>query len=150
MYREVVESTVIHELVHAFDQCTAKINWKNLKHHACTEIRASNMSGECGMMIEWMRGNFKFGGHKKECVKRRSSLSVASNPFLGSPSNSREEKIIMAREVVETVFDECYADTHPLPCDLGILKKGMMKRDLELKHSEDKIKQQLKNDSSNS
>lgn len=34
-----VKQTLLHELVHAYDQCRAKVNWKSCYHIACTEVR---------------------------------------------------------------------------------------------------------------
>ncbi len=38
-----VRSTVIHELIHAYDDCQAKarggLNWNDCQQHACTEVR---------------------------------------------------------------------------------------------------------------
>ena len=42
--------------VHAFDDCRAKVDWSNCVHHACSEIRAANLSGDCSFMQEMMRG----------------------------------------------------------------------------------------------
>jgi mitochondrial inner membrane protease ATP23 len=33
-----VAQTLAHELVHAYDQCRAKINWRSCYHYACTEV----------------------------------------------------------------------------------------------------------------
>ena len=76
-----VEQTLVHELVHAFDQCRAKVTWENLLHHACTEVRASALSGECDLVEEVNRGIMrKIGGQGEACVRRRAELSVAMNP----------------------------------------------------------------------
>ena len=34
-----MEHTLVHELVHMYDQCTFKVDWDNLRHHACSEVR---------------------------------------------------------------------------------------------------------------
>lgn len=34
-----MEDTLAHELVHAFDHCRFKVDWGNLRHHACSEVR---------------------------------------------------------------------------------------------------------------
>ena len=34
-----MESTMTHELIHMFDQCRFKVDWGNLRHHACSEVR---------------------------------------------------------------------------------------------------------------
>ena len=40
-----VDRTIIHELVHAYDHCRAKVDWLNCYHHACSEVRAAHLSG---------------------------------------------------------------------------------------------------------
>ncbi|KAL0952193.1 hypothetical protein HGRIS_008803 [Hohenbuehelia grisea] len=47
-----MENTLVHELVHMYDHCRFKVDWNDLRHHACSEA----------------------------CVRRRAVLSVASNP----------------------------------------------------------------------
>lgn len=34
-----MEDTLAHELIHAFDHCRFKVDWGNLRHHACSEVR---------------------------------------------------------------------------------------------------------------
>ena len=33
-----MEHTLVHELVHMYDQCMFKVDWNNLRHHACSEV----------------------------------------------------------------------------------------------------------------
>jgi inner membrane protease ATP23 len=33
-----VEDTLAHEMLHAFDHCRFKVDWNNLRHHACSEV----------------------------------------------------------------------------------------------------------------
>jgi inner membrane protease ATP23 len=101
---EHVERTVLHELVHAYDTCRAKVDCNDCRHLACTEIRAALLSGDCDMFNEWRRRNFAFKGQGVACVKRRAELSVAAHP------NCAGEK---AKQVIEEVFDVCYNDTAP-------------------------------------
>ncbi|CAM9250978.1 unnamed protein product [Sphacelaria rigidula] len=103
MSQKMVNHTLAHELIHAFDQCRIKINWDNCLHHACSEVRASNTSGECNMMEEWKRGNIKWANGQQSCVKRRAELSLKMNPKCAD----------RAREYVETAFESCYEDTEP-------------------------------------
>lgn len=99
-----VEETLVHELVHAFDYCRAHVDFHNGLHLACTEVRAANLSGECRLWKEMMRGYLGFVGHHRECVRRRAIKSVrAACP----PPNCRPD------EAVETVFESCFADTQP-------------------------------------
>lgn len=103
---ETFQHTVIHELVHAYDICRVKsFDSKNVSYHACTEIRASSLSGECSLLHEMWRGKFQFQGGHRDCVKRRATKSVAMNPYAGDK----------AHEIVEKVFENCYNDHAPFP-----------------------------------
>jgi len=98
-----------HELVHAYDHLRFDIDWKtNLKHFACTEIRASNLSGECRPWVEWwVRGQWgKVTRQHQECVRRRAAISVSGHPKC-------EGGLEGARKIVDSVFDSCYMDTRP-------------------------------------
>ena len=33
-----MEHTLVHELVHMYDNCKFRVDWKNLRHHACSEV----------------------------------------------------------------------------------------------------------------
>ncbi|KAI8842320.1 peptidase M76 [Chytriomyces cf. hyalinus JEL632] len=106
--REILEDTLTHELVHAYDWCT--MNWllSDLRHQACSEIRAGLISGDCRMAMELMRGRLpsKFGAKRiAECVKRRAVLSL-----LGNPSCSGREE---ASAIVDKVYSSCSKDTSP-------------------------------------
>lgn len=101
--KESFEHTVIHELVHAYDQCRAKIDWKNCLHHACTEVRASAISGECTLLHEIFRGNTKIRNGHQDCVRRRAEKSVAMNSYCKD----------IAADAVDVVFKQCYSDKSP-------------------------------------
>ncbi|CDR40448.1 CYFA0S05e00628g1_1 [Cyberlindnera fabianii] len=101
-----LEDTLSHELMHAYDDAKFKVDWLNLKHHACSEIRASSLSGECRIMNQLKRGGItKFGRGHQECVKRRAVLSVMANP------GCKDKE--MATAVVNEVWDSCFSDTRP-------------------------------------
>jgi len=93
-----------HELIHAYDLCRAEMDVTDCHHHACTEIRAANLSGDCNILREWKRLNYHILDHHKSCVRRRAIISVANNP--NCPG-------IAATKAVDKVFDQCYADTEP-------------------------------------
>ena len=38
IYKETFEHTIVHELVHAYDVCRAKIDCKDFFQPACTEV----------------------------------------------------------------------------------------------------------------
>ncbi|KAK9317393.1 peptidase M76 family-domain-containing protein [Lipomyces starkeyi] len=101
-----LEDTLAHELIHAYDEMKFHVDWTNLKHHACSEIRASNLSGECRMTNEiFRRGQIKVTRQHQECVRRRAVLSVMGNP------NCKDEE--MAKKAVAQVWDSCFKDTRP-------------------------------------
>ncbi|KAJ3981002.1 peptidase M76 family-domain-containing protein [Lentinula detonsa] len=109
--KQHVESTIAHELVHMFDECRFKVDWTNLRHHACSEIRANNLSGDCRWTRELRRGEgipgFGSGwtkGHQT-CIRRRAITSVAANP--ACPSLAHAER------AVNEVWESCFTDTRP-------------------------------------
>ena len=100
------EDTLAHELIHVYDYCRFKMNWLDLKHHACAEIRAASLSGDCRYTREFMRGfGGKFVKQHQECVRRRAVLSVSQNPNC----KTKED----AERAVDEVFEACFADTRP-------------------------------------
>ena len=38
MHQQHMEDTLTHELVHMYDHCKFKVDWSNLRHHACSEV----------------------------------------------------------------------------------------------------------------
>ncbi|CAO2820447.1 unnamed protein product [Amaranthus hypochondriacus] len=103
--QDEVNQVVIHELIHAYDDCTAKnMKWENCAHHACSEIRAGHLSGDCHFKRELLRGYMKMRGHEQDCVKRRVMRSLALNPFCSETA---------AKDAMEAVWDTCYNDTRP-------------------------------------
>ncbi|XP_004861215.1 mitochondrial inner membrane protease ATP23 homolog isoform X2 [Heterocephalus glaber] len=69
---------VTHELIHAFDHCRAHVNWfTNVRHLACSEVRAANLSGECSLVNEIFRLHFGLKRHHQPvptCLGHMSSL----------------------------------------------------------------------------
>ncbi|KAJ1418703.1 Peptidase M76, ATP23 [Sesbania bispinosa] len=52
-----VNQAVTRELIHAFDDCrAADLDWSDCAHHACSEIRAGHLSGDCHYKRELLRG----------------------------------------------------------------------------------------------
>ena len=101
--RQTLEDTLLHELIHAYDVCRAKIDFTQCLQHACTEVRASALSGECNFSREIRRGNFQIQKGYQNCVERRAIKSVTANPYCRN----------IAREAVESVFARCFSDTLP-------------------------------------
>ena len=42
-----MEQTLMHELVHMYDHCKFKVDWSNLRHHACSEVSISRHETRC-------------------------------------------------------------------------------------------------------
>ncbi|KJZ78950.1 Mitochondrial inner membrane protease ATP23 [Hirsutella minnesotensis 3608] len=107
--RKHLEDTLAHEMVHAWDHLRWKVDWtgdKDLRHAACTEIRASTLSGECRWANEALvRGNWSITQHFQECVRRRAINSVMARP--------RCQDKEQAAKVVNQVWDSCFTDTRP-------------------------------------
>jgi mitochondrial inner membrane protease ATP23 len=92
-----------HELIHAYDECTVKLDWNNINHQACTEIRANALSGECRLTREILRGHTGFTKHFQDCVKRRAILGVSASGW-----TKRQ-----AQDAVNGVWDNCFYDYAP-------------------------------------
>ena len=102
-----MEDTLAHEMVHAYDHLRFKMDAvHNLRHAACTEIRAATLSGECRWGREFFtRGQWGVTQQLQECVRRRAALSVAARP------GCRDAK--HAEMVVNEVWESCFHDTRP-------------------------------------
>eukprot|EP01025_Chloroclados_australasicus_P039608 TRINITY_DN4109_c0_g2_i1.p1 TRINITY_DN4109_c0_g2~~TRINITY_DN4109_c0_g2_i1.p1 ORF type:complete len:206 (-),score=13.25 TRINITY_DN4109_c0_g2_i1:282-830(-) len=101
-----VRNALVHELIHAYDHCRVRdMDLRNCKHHACSEVRAANLSGDCKWYQEFLRGNATLGngGQHRKCALRRAQISMAMN----------EHCKYRAEECVEEVFEECMNDTTP-------------------------------------
>eukprot|EP00249_Psilotum_nudum_P000595 c12658_g1_i1 orf=101-739(+) len=104
--QDEVDQVLIHELIHAYDHCrAANLEWSNCAHHACSEIRAANLSGDCHYKRELLRGYSELRGHHQDCVRRRTMLSVMANPHCSSQA--------IVKEAIDSVWQICYKDTEP-------------------------------------
>jgi len=99
------ETVLTHELLHAFDHCRAEVDPTDLRHHACMEVRASSLSGDCTFRQEAKLGNLSITGQQPRCVRRRAAISVMANPACPDAAT--------ARAAVDEVFERCYADMEP-------------------------------------
>ncbi|KAF9595480.1 hypothetical protein IFM89_000398 [Coptis chinensis] len=103
--QDEVNQVVIHELIHAYDDCRAtNLDWTNCAHHACSEIRAGHLSGDCHYKRELLRGFMKLRGQEQECVRRRVLESLKGNPNCSEAA---------AKDAMDAVWDVCYNDTKP-------------------------------------
>ena len=102
------ETEACIEMVHAYDYLRFKVDFEthDLRHAACTEIRASSLSGECRFWREfWHRSQWKVTYQHQECVRRRATISVSKRP------NCKDD--VEAAKAVNDVWDSCFADTRP-------------------------------------
>ncbi|XP_016162307.1 mitochondrial inner membrane protease ATP23 isoform X1 [Arachis ipaensis] len=100
-----VNQVLIHELIHAFDDCrAANLDWSNCAHHACSEIRAGHLSGDCHFKRELLRGFMGIRRHEPKCIRRRVLKSLSGNPYCSEEA---------AKEAMEAVWDFCYNDKEP-------------------------------------
>ncbi|KAK2493919.1 hypothetical protein MC885_014370 [Smutsia gigantea] len=94
-----------HELIHAFDHCRAHVSWfTNVRHLACSEVRAANLSGDCSLVNEIFRLHFGLKQHHQTCVRNRAILSI-----LAVRNISKE----VAQKAVDEVFESCFNDHEP-------------------------------------
>ncbi|MCO5555684.1 hypothetical protein L7F22_009229 [Adiantum nelumboides] len=100
-----MEQTLAHEMIHWFDHCRFKADWSNLRHIACSEIRAASLSGDCRFFNELGRGMFGVRKHHQKCARRRAIISMVNNP------DCPDEQT--AARIVDEVFESCFNDTRP-------------------------------------
>ncbi|ELT95678.1 hypothetical protein CAPTEDRAFT_110443 [Capitella teleta] len=102
-------SVLVHELIHMFDYCRAKVDFKNIEHLACTEIRAA-MFTHCSIAASIAEGDiskltpWKVDKKHADCVKKRAIKSILW---------VRDVDEAEAARVVDKVFDKCYGDMEP-------------------------------------
>uniref|UniRef100_A0A8C2VP38 Mitochondrial inner membrane protease ATP23 n=2 Tax=Chinchilla lanigera TaxID=34839 RepID=A0A8C2VP38_CHILA len=100
-----MDRVVTHELIHAFDHCRAHVHWfSNVRHLACSEIRAANLSGDCSLVNEIFRLHFGLKRHHQTCVRDRAILSI-----LAVRNISKD----IAEKAVDEVFESCFHDHEP-------------------------------------
>lgn len=103
----IVQGILAHEMLHMFDYCNNKLDFKNIDHLACTEIRAANLT-HCSFLSACSQGDASLFNIKKrheECVKSKAMFSI-----LAVRKVTREQ----AMEVINRVFPKCYADLEPI------------------------------------
>lgn len=115
------EKILLHELVHLYDHCTAHLDLpNNLKHLACTEIRASNLTSK-----------ELSDKHRQKQVMDSAVISVKS-----VTGKSHE----VALKAVTSVFEKCYHDLEPVGRMIKTDQDGV----LALKEYKDLIKKMKK------
>ncbi|KAM9310896.1 mitochondrial inner membrane protease ATP23 homolog [Gastrophryne carolinensis] len=106
-----------HELIHAYDHCRAHVDFlSNMRHLACTEIRAASLSGDCSLTNEMLRLKFGIKQHHQTCVRDRAVQSIVA---------ARKVSQETAEKTVDEVFSSCYNDQEPfgrIPYNKGAAK----------------------------
>lgn len=52
----MVQGVLTHEMIHMFDYCNNNLDFKNIDHLACTEIRAANLT-HCSFLSACVQGD---------------------------------------------------------------------------------------------
>ena len=94
-------------MIHAYDNLRFRVNWLgNARHQACSEIRASSLSGECRFFREWFtRGQYRVTQQHQDCVRRRAAQSLRAR------KDVRDD--VHAARIVNEVWDSCFTDMRP-------------------------------------
>ncbi|XP_014370338.2 mitochondrial inner membrane protease ATP23 homolog [Papilio machaon] len=103
----MVQGVLAHEMIHMFDYCRNDLNFKNMEHLACSEIRAANLT-HCSFVSAWSQGDASWTKIKQahqDCVKTKALYSVMAVRQIGKAE---------AVDVIEKVFPKCYADLEPI------------------------------------
>lgn len=103
----MAQGVLTHEFIHMFDYCRNNLDFKNLDHLACTEIRAANLA-HCSFMSALSIGAaspFNIKETHRDCVKAKALSSI-----LAVRNVSQAE----AMEAIERVFPKCYSDLEPI------------------------------------
>ncbi|UXI16258.1 magnesium-dependent phosphatase 1-like [Sarcoptes scabiei] len=106
--KEMTGAVLAHEMIHMFDYCRAEMDFNNLEHIACSEIRAANLL-HCSMISSLLIGStsiVNIAQTHKDCVKAKAVSSI-----LAIRKNFPIEK---AMNIVDKVFDQCYNDLEPM------------------------------------
>lgn len=103
----LIQGVLTHEMIHMFDYCRNDLDFKNIDHLACTEIRAANLT-HCSFVTAWSQGDssiFNFKETHQNCVKTKALESI-----LAVRNISKNDAI----DAVERVFPMCYKDLEPI------------------------------------
>ncbi|CUG06195.1 aminomethyltransferase, mitochondrial, putative [Bodo saltans] len=119
--KETAERSLRHELVHAYDDARGFIDPQDCLHHACSEIRAARLSGDClGLEVKHNWTDPMSSG--LQCVRRRAILAVENNPVCKD----------FSERAVEKTFPKCYSDYEPFVAPIyGMGNYGFQSVNLE-------------------
>jgi len=96
-----------YHLLQMFDSCRAHVDFRNIDHVACTEIRSNNLF-PCGTFKEGHLRGFAplvgYEGKQRESVRKEAISAVKTFMNVDEPT---------ARAAVDRVFNRCYGDLEP-------------------------------------
>ncbi|KAK4386919.1 Mitochondrial inner membrane protease ATP23 [Sesamum angolense] len=106
--QDEVTQVVIHELIHAYDDCrAANLDWTNCAHHACSEdvtgLSPLKLFREL-LVLPNLQVLRPIEIPVMDCIRRRVMKSVTANPYCSEAA---------AKDAMEAVWDVCYNDTKP-------------------------------------
>ena len=102
--QEYVDLALSHALIHAYDDCRANVDWNNVEHLACSEVRATMLSMECTRKLQKKRGFHAYKtGDIEHCIKSHTFAGLKMMG-IGEPA---------ARRIIEKVYTPCFNDTAP-------------------------------------
>ncbi|KAJ8957046.1 hypothetical protein NQ314_006605 [Rhamnusium bicolor] len=103
----IVQGVLTHEMIHMFDYCQNHLDFKNIDHLACTEVRAANLA-HCSFISAWINGDaspINIKEAHQNCVKSKALSSVLA---------ARNVTKLEAIDAIERVFPKCYPDLEPI------------------------------------
>lgn len=103
----LIQGVLTHEMIHMFDYCRNELDFKNIDHLACTEIRAANLT-HCSFLSACFQGDaslFNIKEAHQNCVKTKAYQSIIA---------VRDVTKTDAIDAIERVFTRCYNDLEPI------------------------------------
>ena len=106
-----VHGALVRGLLQMFDRCATNVNFKNVDHLACMEIRKANLAG-CNFMSYMSRvdANLSVKQEHSNCVKKVAVENMIKARFVDKD---------VAIEAVDRVFNKCYSDLEPVGRRIG-------------------------------
>ncbi|TRY61697.1 hypothetical protein TCAL_17180 [Tigriopus californicus] len=101
-----VHATLIRGLLGMFEACTARVDYRNVDHLACLEIKQANLTS-CNFLnyLSQKFGRLGLAGEHARCVKATARYRLMNARFVDET---------VAHAAVERVFKQCYQDLEPI------------------------------------
>ena len=117
-----VHAVLVRNLMSMFDRCMSKVDFKNVDHLACTEVRKANLAGcEYINYLYRVDAEFAWKGKHKDCVRNTAVEYMVKAKFVDED---------VAKAAVDRVFNKCYQDLEPIG------RRACNEIDLHLAHKE--------------